>query len=389
MYQEILDYNKAFIEDYTVFWDYSTQLQNLVNILNTNKIAQVTWLKWCGKTALIHLLLKKTNSFDTSFYFHAGLDTMSHISSREELITYFDIHVRIHGIPKIIILQDTQSISGIKEFILELIHTKKYKIILVGNNMKISGVQEIECFSQKHTKESIENHIYGNISAVSQVWNTGYKKYLLSGALDSIILGDILSVYPIKNINLLKQIYSFIASSDSYLSIRELQRQLKLNNIDVSLITLIEYLTIFNTVKCIKKVPVIDLKSWTEIRSRTFYYFGDTGIRYIVWAPSEVLIKNTTFIELQSHGYEVNSAKYGTLEFDFYGTHTTLWNICVHVDSTQDKNEIRKQARKLAKVPNSSRKYIIVENKNSLGMRKFEESWVEIISLKEFIEKLK
>lgn len=62
------------------------------------------------------------------------------------MITLLDIYVRIYGVPKIIVLQNTNNIERIKTFISQLYKTKKYKLIIVGNNIKIEGVPDMEMF---------------------------------------------------------------------------------------------------------------------------------------------------------------------------------------------------------------------------------------------------
>jgi hypothetical protein len=71
--------------------------------------------------------------------------------------------------------------------------------------------------------------------------------------------------------------------------------------------------------------------------------------------------------------------------FEFYAE--KQWNLlAIAIDTSWDKLKIRKTARKLAKLWGTCEKYVIVQNKNSLTMRKFEESWVKIIELWELVE---
>jgi predicted AAA+ superfamily ATPase len=137
MYEQLLEKNRSFIRVVKSYRSYSDELKSLVESLNTKKITTISGLRHTGKTKLVFTLLEKTQSFETSFYYNSDLDTLGSIKTHEDFIILFDLYVRIYGIPKIIVLQNTNNIDGIKDLISKLYNTKKYKIIVVGNNIKI------------------------------------------------------------------------------------------------------------------------------------------------------------------------------------------------------------------------------------------------------------
>ncbi len=111
MYEEILEKNRAFILNMKCFRSYEHKLSELVNILNSNKIVTISGLRHTGKTKLIYTLLQKTQSFEASFYYNSEIDILNTIKTDKEFIILFDLYVRIHGVPKIIILQNTNNIE--------------------------------------------------------------------------------------------------------------------------------------------------------------------------------------------------------------------------------------------------------------------------------------
>ena len=386
MFENILEKNISAIKNHKVFSVDSGKTQDLVDILNTKKIVMVSWLRNSWRTSLIHTLLQKTWSFDQTFYFNAELDTLGSIKNDTDMITLFDIHIRIYGIPKIIILQNNESVENIKNFISRLIATKKYKIILVWNNIKVSGIQSIECLPMKLNSGNITHHMYGWIPQVRIAGDTDYKNFLLKVISQDIITKDILQPYNIKNISLYYQVITYISTMNEHASTREIHRQLELHGIGISLLTLIDYINAWINTKLLKKCYLYDLKLKKEIQSKALYYFWDTGIRYNFSGIIPELLQNTLYLELQSRWYSVQWWKNGRFQFDFYAQHTTLDSISLSVDTSNDKNGIRKTARKLSKLWNNSQKYIIVQNKNSLAMRKFVEDWVQIVEIWEFIQ---
>ncbi len=92
--------------------------------------------------------------------------------------------------------------------------------------------------------------------------------------------------------------------------------------------------------------------------------------------------ENLIYLDLLQSGYTVYGWQNGRFQFAFYA-YKEDQKIAIAFDNSWDKNEIRKTARKLAKIWEKIQKYVIVPEKQTLWMRKFEEQWVKIITLDE------
>lgn len=384
MYEKLLERNKVFISDMKSYRSYKNKLPELVELLNSNKMVTISGLRHSGKTKLIYTLLEKTQSFHTSFYYNSELDTLSAIKTHEDFIVLFDLYVRIHGIPKIIVLQNTNNITGIKNLISQLYKTKKYKIIIVWNNIKIDWIPDIELFPLGMNND-IETSLYGWIPEVRIAWDTHYKNFLLSALKHDIISRDILEAYNIKNISLFYSVIWYLAMTSWYHSLREIHRNLKAHHIDVSLITMIDYINAALNTKFLSKCERYDIKKSHIISSKVQYFFGDVGLRKSFCDTSKNLIENLIYIELLRKWYIVSWWINWKFLFEFYAEKNNK-TVAIALDNSWDKLEIRKTARKLAKLWDNSEKYVIVQNKNSLTMRKFKESWVQIIEIEELVD---
>jgi len=340
-------------------------------------------LRHSWKTKLIHTLLQKTQSLETSFYYNSEIDTLGTIKTDKDFIILFDLYVRIYGVPKIIILQNTNNIKWIKNLISKLYNTKKYKIILVWNNIKVEWVPDITLYPL-WMSEDVSSSLYWWIPEVRIAWDTQYKKFLLSALRNDIILRDIVESYNIKNISLFYNVIWYIASMSGYHSLREIHRNLKSHDIDVSLITMIDYINAALNTRFLSKCERFDVKTKNTITSKVQYFFGDVWLRKSFCEDSLDLRENLIYIELLRNWYEVSGWINGKFIFEFYAVKE--WkSLAIAIDNSEDKLEIRKTARKLAKLHDDSQKYVIVQNKNSLTMRKFEESWVKIIEIGELV----
>jgi predicted AAA+ superfamily ATPase len=384
MYEDILEKNRSFIFDMKCYRSYNFELENLVGVLNNKKIATISGLRHTGKTKLIYTLLQKTQSFETSFYYNSELDTLWVIKTDEDFIVLFDLYVRIYGVPKLIVLQNTNNIEWIKKLISKFYSTKKYKIIIVWNNIKIEWVSDIELFPLGMSN-NIESSLYGWIPEVRVAGDIHYKNFLLWALKHDIISQDILQAYNIKNITLFYSVIWYLSQTTGYHSLREIHRNLKDHNIDISLITMIDYINASLTTKFLSKCERYDIKKDNIISSKVQYFFGDVWLRRSFSWESVDLKENLVYIELLQKWYHVSWWINWKFEFEFYAQKPDK-SIAIAIDNSGDKVEVRKTARKLAKLWDTSQKYVIVQNKNALTMRKFEESWVQIIEIWELIE---
>lgn len=381
MYQELLEKNKEHIQNQKTYRSYNSKVSEVVNVLNSRKIVTVSGLRHTGKTKLVYTVLKKTNSFENCFYYNSDLDTLWTINSQEELIILFDIFVRIYGVPKIIILQNTNNITGIKEFIQKLYKTKKYNILVVGNNIKIQGIPDIEVFPI-WLSNSLEESYYWGVPEVRIIPDLHYKDFLLEVLKHDIISKDILEAYNIKNISLFYKVMWYIALEPGYTSLRNMQRNLTGHHIEISLLTLIDYVNAALNTKLLSKCSRYDIKNDNTISSQVRYFFWDVWIRRSFSRNEDDLKENLIYIELLRKWYSISWWLNGKFQFAFYAV---KWNkkISIALENSQDKNEVRKTARKLSKIWDNSKKLVIVKNKNSLKMRKFEEQEASIINIRE------
>ena len=385
MYQELIEKNRKYIRSVKEYRSYKNELQKLTWWLNTSSIVTLSWLRHTGRTGLVHSMLQKTQKMEECFYYNAELDTLWGIKNKDDFIILFDLYVRIYWVPKIIVLQNMNNIEWIKQLILQLYKTKKYKIILLWNNIQIEWVLNIELYPLGITEDNNKNIRWG-LPAVRMIPENSYKDFLLSTIKNDILLTDIVESYNIKNVSLYNNIIWFLSENQSYSSIREIHRNLWENQIDISHLTLIDYLSSATNTKLLSKCYRYDMKTWKEISSKVLYYFWDVWIRKSYRVTQNNFYQNLLYLELLQKWYIVHWWINWKFIFDFYAQN---WNndFCIHIESSSDKFEIRKTARKLAKIDSPALKYVIVENKDNIEwMRKFEEQWVKIVELYEFAQ---
>ena len=387
MFQEILEKNTHGLSSQETTRSYDREIREAVAILNKKSILIVRWLKHVGLRDFVRYFLKKTKRQDEYFYFDKKLDEFQSIKTRENITTLFDVHVRTSWVPRIIILKDIEKIIGIKSFISDLYKTKKYKIIILGNILQIDWAPEIQIFPLWINTQDLEWSLYGGISHIRNMSEKTSKDFVLKNVNNDIFFSQGIENYNIKNTQAFIALIHYLWSMRQCSSLREIYRNLNLMGIEVSLLTMIDYINIALNMRFLEKCSLYDMKKNNTLESKTLYYFWDTGLRRNFDSDDFSLMKNSLYLELRMHWYEVTGWINGRFTFDF---RAIKWEgiFSLHMCNSQDKWEIRKIARKLEKIWDSSQKFVIVQNKNSLWMRKFVEWSVRIVELSEFLREI-
>jgi len=118
-----------------------------------------------------------------------------------------------------------------------------------------------------------------------------------------IILKDIISSFSVKQIKTLNQTITFLSKNNTILSLRELHKKLNEANINISLITTIDYINYILSSKMINNTYTYNMKTNSIITSNVKYYFTDNGIRNSFCCfnlSKDILIENFIFTHLRA-----------------------------------------------------------------------------------------
>ena len=387
MLESITRKQKHYFLNQKKFRHYDWELRQWVQILNKKSILSISGLKYSWTTELAREIVIKTSMWDSFFYFNPHVDTYWTIQNDKSLILLMDYSIRTWNDIKIVILEDCNTIGWIKKFILDLYKSKNFKIIILWNNIKIDWVDEIQIKPLSLNWVSQSKYIYWWLPHVRVMPDKNFKQVLLDTIICSIIDKEVSIPYNVKNTQNFRKVLSYLAGTQERLSLREIHRHLEEHKIHISLITLIEYINIALTTKILYKLEEYDFKKKQIIHTRVLYHFSDIWIRSSLSSYDSQCFSNIISNELALRWYTLYSWKNGTFVLDIYAI---KWDtsIGVHYSDSEDKNTIRKLARKLSKVPSLQKHYIIIQSKEKLAMRKFFENGVEICELHEFIESL-
>jgi len=386
-----------------VYYKDTKNLKKVVDILNKDNFIIISWMIWVWKINFIKFLLNSIWTNSWFFYFNKKFDTNNLIYKKEDLDNLFELYIEQYWNPKIIILEDIIWVNWIKEFINKIHKAKWYKLIIIWNSIKTSWIQEVEI---------IPKMLNSNISELINYWRLQYtllnqsnilKRKFLELSKNEIISKDIIYSFWVKNINLLYLTITYLAFLQDSLSLRELHKNLNKRNIKISLITIIDYINNLLSSKMIKQSYTFNIKLNKKITSRIKYYFTDNGIMNSFWnfnIDKKILEENFIYTELLVKWYKIYNWKNWAFDFTFYWIkkypHPTTGTsplqeeedrIYIHISRENDKNELKKEVRKLLKVKWKWGRYLIVtdEQIKEMKIKKFIYDDVKIIKFEELI----
>ena len=383
-------------------------ISKVANILNKQKLVIVSWMRNIWKMNFIKELIHETKSQNSYFYFNKSDDEQNDIIDNKDLINLLNEYIKLYRNPSIIILQNISKIEWIKYFITEL-YKLNYKTVLLWNNIKIWWINEVEVLSDYNiTKENISDTLsYGSINEIKQIENTELKKKFLKLTVSDIFLNDIFKNFWVKNIDLYNCTLSFLAQNSIFVSLRELQKHIDSTN-KISIKTTIDYVDFSIQQKILKRVYRYDIKNDKPVTSKVKYYFTDNWIRNSLsnfTLENKILQENLIFNILEYNNYDVYSGLNWIFEFSFYAKPQSCSKgspdgrnsyspsqekeatIFIHISEQTKKEETKKEVNKLLKIWKEWKKYLLVESLEKLGIKKVRYESVEIVEIKEFLEK--
>lgn len=150
-------------------------------------------------------------------------------------------------------------------------------------------------------------------------------KTYLSDVYNSIVVKDIIERFKIKDLDLFNKILTFIMTTPSQtFSADSLTKYLLNENIDVSKMTVYNYLEYMCRALLINKADRFDVRGKRILNGKYKYYLTDLGLGQIINNERKrqmgAYLENIVFNELISRGYDVKVGSLDSSEIDFIAT---------------------------------------------------------------------
>ncbi len=370
-------------------------MKKIVLDLKKERLIIIKWIKWVWKTKTISYILSKSKIKDSFLYINKSLDLENKIKNDKSLNEILNQYIKCFQKPKLIILENIESIENIKDFI-NLLYSHNYTIIIIWNSISIWNKPEIEINSER----KFDFYLLDKEREYVEVLKT-----------KNTIFEEIIKIYSLKSFELYNYSLIFLSNFNKIASIREINRKLN-KNIKISLFTMMEYIKYSLNALILKQIYVFDFKKNKKIKSKTKYYFSDTNFRnslYDFSLEQNKLKENFLFNELYKSWYDINSWLNWNYNFTFYWNKikkdecqniikidTIFIDFCIE----KDKKNIKKQIKKLLKIPEipyniknkecnlkqNFSKYLILDEKKDIWIKKFNYENLKIINLNQLLK---
>ncbi|MFA5916990.1 MAG: AAA family ATPase [Candidatus Gracilibacteria bacterium] len=367
--------NLTYLQNYPIFKNNNDFIKEMTLKLNKDKIIVITGMRGLHKTSIVKEFLEKTKSTNY-LYINDELDLQNTIKDDKDFFELLKIYEQKFIFCSIIILQNINKVKNIKQLILDLYKSKKYKIIILGNNIHIDTTKELEIHNDiliQNNNLSIidwQNYLtYGNLPEVKFLNNDYFKKLFLDNIKNKIVLQDIITNYSIKTVISLYQSISKIAFLNTNLSIREFHRNIKDEGIDIALATFMDYIDFLVNSRLLKRCVIYDLKLDKSINTNVKYYFTDLGIRNTFAGEkidNNILVENMVYNNLITKYTEVYNGLNGRFEFSFYIRDD---NSCIHITLETNIHDIKKEVNKLNKIELKGEKVLILSHLDMINYK--------------------
>lgn len=175
-------------------------------------------------------------------------------------------------------------------------------------------------------KEIFDDYlIWGGIpQRLAMVAEEQTRTYLLD-VYNSIVVKDIVKRFKIKDIDLFNRILTYVVTTPSQIfSADTLANYLLSENIELSKMTIYNYLDYMCKALLINKCERYDVRGKRILSGKYKYYLTDLGLGQVVNNEKKkqmgAYLENVVYNELLSRGYEVNVGTFDSGEIDFIAT---------------------------------------------------------------------
>lgn len=205
---------------------------------------------------------------------------------------------------------------------------------------------------------------YGGMPLTSKYpVDDGVLRRLLTGLLYETLMKDITIRYSVRNSYLFQSMLKFLSlhMGDS-IKLKNLEAYLNEMNFITTSFTVDNYLNLIDESGFFKKIPRYDFKKSAFINGNECFYCADSGLCNALLEfdsfNETALVKNVVYLELLRRGYEVYSARIGTMTADFLAVSGEK-KICIQVLPTNGTISQGQLLRPLHKLSNDIDKILI------------------------------
>ncbi len=324
-------------------------LKELARYIDKHVIKVVTGIRGCGKTVVLEqfqkILMQKGISDSRIIFVQLEEGAFAALLDAKSLENYI-VEKLQDGVMNYIFIDDAYRCTGFQKVLASLLDKGNTDIYISGSNLNAltEGLAEYQVIpvlpysfaeymeAQKQSmlkaisEQSVEQHFmdfarYGNIPFTLQLFKNSrnINQYLL-GLYNTIIVQDIASIHPIKEIKVLDAAMSYMLTHTGIsCSSKKLADTLTELGFKTTQPTAENYLQFMEECGLIYRVGRYDIKEKEQLKSLPMFYAVDMGLSNMLTKKPEMnpILKNLVFLELKRQQYSISVGKIGNNTIDF------------------------------------------------------------------------
>jgi len=187
----------------------------------------------------------------------------------------------------------------------------------------------------------------------------------LKSIYSTIVLKDVVDRYKLRNYSILNRLISYIAKNIwNIFSASNITKYLKSQKINVSTITVLQYLSYLKEVFLLQEVKRYDLKWKKVFEMKEKYYFTDIWIRNAIlgwFSPMDIgwILENIVAVNLLSNWWKIYVWEYNNLEIDIIAEKNWEKMYIQVAYLISDENVKKREFGNLQKIKDNWPKYVL------------------------------
>jgi len=214
------------------------------------------------------------------------------------------------------------------------------------------------------TEKLLQRYLeFGGLQIVSLSDDEFILKRLLTGIFYETFLKNIIVKYSVRNSRVFHSVLEFLALNiGNPIKLTAVEGYCSKSNTPVTAFTVENYLSLIDESALFKKVLRYDVKSGSFVNGGECFYCTDTGLANAILNFKQfdetALMKNVVFLEFLRRGYNVYTARVGSMSTDFIAISGDEV-VCVQVLSSDGSKKPSQLLRPLHKLPDQIGKFLI------------------------------
>ena len=297
-----------------------------------------------------------------------------------------------HSLENYLLIDEVQDIKGFENTLRSLNAEEECQIIITGSNAKmlsselstylggryidihvhsLSYQEFLEFHNLIDSSESLEKfltfggmpHLYRlGLDNVDLIWE------YLQNIFNTIVLKDVVEREGIRNITLFENLLAFVSDNVGQLvSGSSISKYLKSQKIDITTLSVINYLKSASNAYIINKVARYDIHGRKLLESNDKFFFEDLGLRNILirkrWEGDiEKRMENVVYLHLKNLGFNVKigSIPNGEIDFVVEKNGKTIYIQVAYLITNE--NTMLREFGNLLKIKDNYPKYVVSMN---------------------------